>query len=373
MKYTVTEQKYQILHKRVEELIKRAKRINVESPTITVISEFFIDKDNIITYKMIEFDLYSPIVKYDGWSFIGVIQHAESGNILRLIKDVEVPEKYKTDPPTCEHCNTLRYRKDTYVVKHDNGEYKRVGRSCLKDFTGHANIEVLAKYFNMLLELEELVEMPDNDEEYEEKEKKTYYYRPIRYMAYVIDCYKEYGWRAASLDISTYYVAFSNYLTNNVVNEQYYKVAEEVINWAKNISEDDRKNNYFHNIWAISQKEALEGRDLAIFASIYHTYHKKHSSDYSNSDFIGQVGDKNVYELKFVERKSIFSMSFGNSIVYQFEDNGNIIIWISKKEVDLEENHIYNVECRVKDHKVYNGIKQTYVKNCKILGEQRCN
>ncbi len=366
MKYTVTEAKYQILLKKVEELSKKAKKINVDAPKMTVISEFLFDKDNVTTYKMVEFELYAPIVKYDGWSFIGVIQHEESVNILRLIGNIEIPEKYKTDSPTCEHCNTNRYRKDTYVVKHDNGEYKRVGRSCLKDFTGHQNIEVLAKYFNMLLELEEFIERDSGGN----GEKEVYYIRPIRYMAYVIDSYKEYGWRSANLELPTYYGAFANYLANQAVNEQYYNSAEEVINWAKNISPENRNNNYFHNIWAISQKEALENRDLAIFASIYHTYNKEHNTNnYSNSNFIGQIGDKKVCNLKFVNRKSIFSMSFGNSFVYQFDNNGDIVIWISKKDIDLTENTTYNIECKIKEHKVYNGIKQTYVKNCKILGE----
>ena len=67
---------------------------------------------------------------------------APSGNFTRTIsrdneKDDERMQALRYEPVKCEHCNSNRRRKEGYLLRNlDTGEYKRVGSTCLKDFTG---------------------------------------------------------------------------------------------------------------------------------------------------------------------------------------------------------------------------------------------
>jgi hypothetical protein len=71
------------------------------------------------------------------------IQHTPEGNILRTVPGFEtlLPARFRSCDTACEHCNTDRIRKDTYVLQAEAGEWKQVGRNCLADFlrTGDAS------------------------------------------------------------------------------------------------------------------------------------------------------------------------------------------------------------------------------------------
>lgn len=93
------------------------------------------------------------IVKHDDWEFVAVIEHESAGNIVRAMKyDVQVPDKYFTTEPICEHCNTKRRRKDTYLIYNEvTNEFKQVGKTCLQEFTNGMDAELVASYIEMLI------------------------------------------------------------------------------------------------------------------------------------------------------------------------------------------------------------------------------
>lgn len=73
----------------------------------------------------------------NGWEFVASVEHTENGNIFsKAMTDVEIPERYRTSDPVCEHCQSKRTRKSTFIVRNtQTGEFKQVGNSCLRDFT----------------------------------------------------------------------------------------------------------------------------------------------------------------------------------------------------------------------------------------------
>lgn len=83
------------------------------------------------------------------WEFIAEVDHTEKGNIITGV-GVEVPERYYISKPVCEHCNSNRYRKNTYIVRNKTtGEFKQVGKSCLKDFTHGMSAEAVTQYMSL--------------------------------------------------------------------------------------------------------------------------------------------------------------------------------------------------------------------------------
>lgn len=95
-------------------------------------------------------------VKLNGWRFMARIQHltadGETVNLLYAApfqcspegETCIIPAKYQTATPNCDHCKIDRYRRDTFIVIHDDGTVKQVGSTCLSDFLGVNAADFLA-------------------------------------------------------------------------------------------------------------------------------------------------------------------------------------------------------------------------------------
>jgi hypothetical protein len=131
------------LRQRFEALAKRAAKLGVEAPCFEVVGHRLKIERHEVTgsERCREYELVvvrGPVVKLAGWTFVASVEHTGSGNLIRKAPSVgfELPKNFWTDPPTCDHCRTFRNRKDTFVVRHDDGRFARVGRRCLHDFLG---------------------------------------------------------------------------------------------------------------------------------------------------------------------------------------------------------------------------------------------
>lgn len=88
----------------------------------------------------------------------------------------------------------------------------------------------------------------------------------------------------------------------------------------------------------------------------------------SKSEWVGEVGEKynNTVMLKNVYT---FISSFTEDLmgIYKFEDrSGNVIVWKTSIRDELEENKLYIISGRIKDHSEFKGEKQTVLTRCKI-------
>ncbi len=107
-----------------------------------------------LDFVKIKVDGQAP--KLNGWTFVGKREPMEGTDSI-LAKSApghDIPAKFSDDHPvTCDHCGHNRYRKESFIVKHDDGTHKEVGRSCLKDFLGHANPEKYASFAESLYDV----------------------------------------------------------------------------------------------------------------------------------------------------------------------------------------------------------------------------
>lgn len=90
-------------------------------------------------------------VKINDWEFVATVEHTQKGNIFsKALTDVEIPVRYRTTPCTCEHCNTKRIRSNTFIIRNTKtGDFKQIGRSCLKDYTGGLSAETAVWYASL--------------------------------------------------------------------------------------------------------------------------------------------------------------------------------------------------------------------------------
>lgn len=338
------------------------------------------------------------IVEADGkaivnnWRFVATIEHTDSGNVIRQYDfDVDVPSKYRTAKPVCEHCNTLRNRNDTYLVYNDTiKEFKQVGKSCLKDFTNGLDAEQVARFMSY----EDLLEEYQRPETLGKHRRRYYPLKDV--LMYGIECIKHFGYRKAdqfdvdSTGLHTYelyrFVEFgfssqfkSDDYMQNEIDEYNFKAitdensakADEMIEWVLNSSDT---SNYIQNLKVLVNNKYITRRDVNFVVSLVPSYYKyvshvrKVAADKeqsSKSEYVGKIKDKLSIEVKEDSLVTSWDTMYGTQFMYKFVDsNDNIFIWITS--VLLDSRKVVKVNGTVKDHSEYNGAKQTVLTRCKV-------
>lgn len=84
----------------------------------------------------------------------------------------------------------------------------------------------------------------------------------------------------------------------------------------------------------------------------------------SNSEFVGNVGDR-IEETLTVTKAITLESYYGTSIMHIMEDNsGNVYVWITKAK-NYPEGKVVTLRGTIKEHKEYKGTKQTILTRCK--------
>lgn len=147
-----------IFTERLNDITKKARRLGTPEPTVNIINTFTrteTDENGIHrTTHWTEFTVDAEAPKLEGgWKFVAAVEHYEVGNIVRVAPDFREEEMNLTNVQSfCDHCGTRRSRKMTLVLQDENGDRKRVGSACVKDYLGH-NIPNVWAIWNALEEL----------------------------------------------------------------------------------------------------------------------------------------------------------------------------------------------------------------------------
>lgn len=101
----------------------------------------------LLKYELVDLVVTADKPALAGWEFLAVIEPMEGGNLVKRVPGSDESfdlTGYRTgNALSCDHCNTVRARSETFVVKADGtdpavaaGTVKKVGRNCLANFLG---------------------------------------------------------------------------------------------------------------------------------------------------------------------------------------------------------------------------------------------
>ena len=346
--------------------------------------------------KLVDVEVEGKAV-VNGWRFAASLEYTDKGNIICGSGGVEVPDRYYDCEPWCEHCKTKRDRKYSFIVfNEESGEFKQVGKACLKDYTGGLSAEGVAIYESYFKE----IEMASEDyggyrcgghEYFEVDELMVYAAEMIRIYGYV---------RSQDAGISTICRATDAYRVDHgmwisrfereAVQEEYDDAVskgfnpkrQESVDLARAVKEwivnNERDDNYYHNLKVACSMEYCDGHS-GLLVSAFPAYNRdlefqaekrererKMREEGALSKHVGEVGKR--VSFKPVDRKVLTSWEtmYGVTMVYKFVDeSGNVFIWKTGKWVD-DEMEIEKMVGTVKEHKEYRGVKQTELTRCKV-------
>ena len=336
-----------------------------------------------MTLKFIQVEITGKAIVND-WEYIATIQHLVSGNVITTYFDVDIPEKYRTAPPVCEHCNIKRARNETCLIRNTKtGEIKQVGKSCLKDFTCGLDSELVAAYESFIHEAEKASEFSGlgNYNNYWSLEdfitcaiavtnRLGYVKQGAEGVSTKIDCINLYAEDYGN-GSNKYARERIEYLNLKADTEDNHKLAKDIISWAT--TADTNNNSYLENLQILCKEEYISNRNLGIVCSVVTAYKKAkeliakkeaEKKACAESEYVGNIGDK--VEFDVVAGDVVYSTytDYGMLYIYKFLDaNKNVYIWKSSKEL---EGDINKIKGTIKNHEEYNGVKQTILTRCRV-------
>lgn len=391
---------------KLAKLQKRAAKLAVAVPTVEQGEAYEVEGISETGGKTIT--RYVPVtvvqpepVSLDGWTFLGTIQHewAEDGylNIVRSVPDFEgqVPASYRTDAPTCDHCRTERRRVETFVVRDEGGELRRVGRQCVRDYLGHTSGEALLAAAQYLKALAGALDEWSDEGGYGAGEWRVPVIDLLTWAAVAI---RTYGWVSRSkardeggqstADTAWHHVTRARGLRQPTpregklpdIEEQDRIDARDALAWAKSIPLDVA-SDYLHNLHAGCAKASVTEDDVGIVVSAVSAYQRKRDQELAErarlakpSEWLAQPGQrfggKGKAGIPTVEgtvlKRHSFEGNYGLTTILVIQtDNGDELINFNsgRVEADIQVGRRVEVVGTVKKHQLcrYTSRKQTAI------------
>lgn len=161
-----------------------------------------------------------------------------------------------------------------------------------------------------------------------------------------------------------------NLMSSNSYILLHTDIVKSMIDWILSINAN---NDYLHNLQIICKSRYVDYKDLSILISMYTSYlkacEKERSAKVKNeSTHVGNVGDKITINVKNWRPVTGYETQWGYMLIIEFiDENGNVYIWKTQSfdESKFEKENLV-ISATIKEHNIYNDIKQTVITRCKV-------
>lgn len=361
--------------------------------------------------REIEIDIPDGVVfAEDGWVFGGTVEPSgvDGKNFINfpILKDEDsnpVPTKYfSSNPCSCDYCKTDRKRTKTYLVTNRaTGEWRQLGKECLKLFVTGIDIDAIATFESFVKEAEDAAN-PGNEFFYNRRARFVEVQRALELAQAAT---KMFGFVATRDNVGDRNIFSTKNLVQakilkemgcpsdmlNIDNSDrekinlavakltvYLTAAEESISndiiALRETVTDLPDEPYYNNLKTVLANEYIPLDKLGLLVSapkaISRYYELKKMQEEKeklakSSNYLGEVGEK--ISVNFVSGREVAccETQFGLLHIYEFKDaNGNTVVWKSGSSKNIPESGV--VTGTVKSHEEYDGIKQTVILRAKI-------
>ena len=144
------------------------------------------------------------------------------------------------------------------------------------------------------------------------------------------------------------------------------KIAEYMLNLPSNSS-------FNNNLRQIAKNGQVSTKSIGYIPAIVNAYLKDQVkvSEHKESSFYGFPGMK-------IEREVVLSNVYNYETTFNYrtvwcsiltfvDNEGNVFVWKTTSDFDLERGKTYTVKCSIKEHSEYKNVKQTVVTRVKVI------
>lgn len=406
--YAIPADSIEFFNKLLNKAQKKAEKLGVEpiaasySEPYTVEAAVYTSFGYVARYTtFVNVTMTGTVPMFNGWSLIATVSPlaTENGDVLPVVmSNPGVTTKIGSsiqDATWCDHCKVRRDRTESFIVRHEDGTEKQVGRNCLKDFTGDERMSPagLASLMNTLSSIGNAAEEFGRGPRRFDSESLTLV------LACTISSIRKFGWvssRDAYTSGKTPTKTYANeimhaYLSLPAEKEQmeawtarnkemaamlpteadFAKAGE----YRQNLSvildtkeEAGESNDYLNALRVISVAGTVNKKAMGIACSIIVMVDRDGTGDLNpvktiltnatkTSKPVGEPKKRQVFSgVTFIEN---FHTGSGFSIATFVTADGNILKSFSKQ--DLKPGQVINLKATVVRHDIYKGTHQTIV------------
>ena len=398
------------LEARIEKLNRKAVKLGLDPMVLSVIDTVEKtfkgrDRDGItdswtLSFSKVRIDGQSPVIA--GWKFVATLEGMPegAGNLLHVSPfygEGDLPEKYRTEKATCDHCGVNRMRRDTFVVKNiDTGEFKQVGRQCLKDFLGYnASPERMLSHASFMSGFGSLLSDAEDDcygscggYVPDGFGIKTF----LRVAAAAVRVQHGYTNRERAGDVwaaTTGGAAWYSLMPKKGnplclggsdedgrigVEDGDTELANEALWWAVvSMASKSHVSDYESNLLTLIRADWVDAKNAGLAASLLAVYLREKGQGFEKkekviSQWVGEIKKRSEFLLTCVKKIS-FETMYGWMTINVYRDAvGNALVWKTASDIDgYREGDKIRVQATVKDHADYNGTQQTVLTRMKLI------
>ncbi len=390
--YTIPEANRERVEKLVARYQKKAAKYGVPmhveygEPRAERVNVYKNDRAEHVTHKVDDmlvevFDLTieGDEIRKDGYAVVAKIEHLDGGNVVNTFGATMKPE-WRTADCTCQHCNSKRDRRLTFIVRHEDGSEKQVGRSCLKDYCG-----IDPQGIGTRNELHDLLIDEDVD-------GYDFEARPVAEAYNVMD----------ALALAIRILAKQGYIKSGERGSNKEEIAAEIKKARFTDDERRKADELAQAISMIDANDAITANLNNVQGLIHSGYCKQSHFGYiayapvafekyieemkrraereaaksaeRASEYVGQVGKRIDVDIANMKLVTSWETQWGWTWLYKFIDtDGNVLVWFASKPFErVNEDGEYEdvtsvnrIRATVKEHSERGGVKQTIITRCK--------
>lgn len=341
--------------------------------------------------------------KLADWRLLAAIEHVDGETMIHSFDASVDVSSYRGAAGICEHCNVRRSRNSTFVMRHDNGTTKQIGRNCLVDFIGSP--DACRMYAAMAEMIESAMEAcgSDDDEEggYGGGGHSNQRYVLTEFLALTWAGISEFGWcsrkqaddgKRATVDrvLATLGGYAPKMQITKKPTDADVKKAEDTIAFIESSTE---QSEFFENLRVICRLGSVRVKHAGLAAAMTMVYDKEISQRAERaarapSVHVGTVGDRMVMDLILVRTRYIDS-EYGVRTIAAFTDAaGNDLVWFAsgqpdwlhvqadeiasglftaKETGDAKVGATFTVKATIKKHEDYKGRPQTSLARVQVF------
>ncbi|MYT99717.1 hypothetical protein GTY74_21225 [Streptomyces sp. SID8350] len=332
------------------------------------------------------------VPRHQGWTVIARLDHdEESGETITSLfpglpeQDAEVARQYRGIENFCHGCAVARHRTATYLARHENGEIKQLGTTCVEPYTGLPikGLQALWRFGTL------------KDSDWDGSEGGI----PADLRVPVIEVLRV---TAAIVTMDGRFYSRSEQWKDTVPTadtvEKYFFGRNAPMDWRAAIDADldapstaaavrewavqgyGSLSDYRHKVGQLAKGETVDPRHLPTLVSAIAGWYRDQEKEAAeraaqNSRPQGTVGERITTTATVTTVIELEGRTYGYQTqrrrLVKFQDSdGNVFVWFSSAGTVPDQGDEVELTGTVKDHSIYGETAQTVLTRCRVAARE---
>lgn len=331
------------------------------------------------------------IPRRHGWTVIARLDHDEEGETITSLfpglpeQDAEAAREYRATENFCHGCAVARHRTATYLARHENGEIRQLGTTCVEPYTGLPikGLEALWRFGTL----------KDSDWDSEEggvpADLRVPVIEVLRVTAAIVQAEGRFysrseQWKATQPTadgVEAYFFdrkAPQAWKDSIDADPDALSTATAVRAWA--VRGCGSLSDYRHKVGQLAKGETVDPRHLPTLVSAIAGWYRDQEKEATeraaqNSKPQGTVGERITTNATVTTVIELEGRTYGYHTqrrrLVKFHDlQGNVFVWFSSAADVPDQGDEVELTGTVKDHSIYGETAQTVLTRCRVAARE---